>query len=256
MKNGLQNIRLVKGVLLLLGCTGIGTGVGTGLYSYFELRPKLATLSEQMGQSLEMVESTTNLLEKHSPLFSASVTGIQAGTQILRLLPETLISLRGTLIESSELLNASSAATRETKKGAAGLVLPQEELSASAGIMRKTATQLRLMAKMVEQLKDASSGLAVSTSHISAQFAELTSNIAPVTQLLQNTRNHIRNTRQAVDSLSIPMHAALASIVLGGLYIFLGIFSFVLALIYGEVMHLIQAQYSREKVEALQKKAA
>jgi hypothetical protein len=235
---------MIRFILSLIGCLAILMGVSTGLYSYFILRPKVAAVSEQTEKTLATLESASQNIESHTPLFvslhSATVRGVQSSSQMMELLPSTLTALRGTLIESSGLLETSSKTTKEAKEGVSGLVLPKKELTANMILLGKTASQLRLMAAMVDKLNRASVELASSAKDISNQFSDLKPQLGFFIPLLQNTRSQIRTTQEALHSLSLPTHTMLAGALFGGLYILLGFLTLSLAAIYGRIAKLNQ----------------
>ena len=234
----MKNIGNIKTILFLLGCLAIVIGLGTSFYTYFVLRPKMLTLSKQVTQGLGALESTTQALKEHDSLFSASLGGMQAGAEMANLLPETLTSLKGTLIESAELLYASSSVTKEAEEGISGLVLADKNLTATARFMRKTATQLRLMVGMVDKFQNVSSKLDSHATEISSQLTQLRSTFGPLKQLLENARANIQDTQNALNSLSLPTQISLAGIGFGGLYTFLGVALLALSTIYEKLSQL------------------
>jgi hypothetical protein len=225
--------RLICLLLFWTGCFAMLVGTGIGIYSCTGLRRRLAALPDLMKRDLSELDRAAGALQS-SPLDLK--TAVQGGTRMASLIPETLLSLRGTLLQSSETLDALGATAHQTTKGASGMVAPNSALGLDDQLLKKTAVQLRILAGMVGELGAAAAGFRGGVADFNANVDRFQIDAVSVGQVLQSTRNHIQEIQRSIDYVALPMGGALLGVVIGGLYFIMGFLSFSLALIQSSVL--------------------
>ncbi|MFL5815341.1 MAG: hypothetical protein ACJ763_17320 [Bdellovibrionia bacterium] len=194
------------------------------------MRPKLATLTDQLEQSLAAADRLT--LNAGSLNLSGNTLGkaLGSGRDTLRVLPETLIALKGTLIEASNALSAAGTTAQKTQEGAAGLVLPKKSVQASNIHLQGTSEQLRQLSDVVGELSKSTTTLVRS---LDALPTSLNLNF---NQAVQGTHTQLQSIQRSLHDASIPTQAMLLGLGLGGLYIFLGFSLILIASMYHQAV--------------------
>jgi uncharacterized protein YoxC len=225
--------RWVRNFLFFVGILGILVGIGISAYSALSMRPRLATFTDQIEQSLTAADRLT-LSAGSINTQNGPGNSLRSGQAALRLLPETLIALKGTLTEASNALSATGTTAQKTQEGAAGLVLPKKSVQASNFHIQGTSEQLR-------QLSDIVGELSTSTSKLVRSLDTLPQSIH---QAVQGTHTQLQNIQQSLHTASIPTQAMLLGLGLGGLYIFLGFSLILIASMYHQAI--VSAETSTE----------
>lgn len=226
--------RSISILFYTMGMLGIFLGVGIGIYSYFGFRPKFIALTEQSIQSLQAVdqvgEQVNAALSKNADIFAASQRTLHSGNQLIQIFPDLLTTLRGNLLEASQLLEAAGQTANQSTKGIAGLVTPTKALQKDDTDFLKTASQLKLLAGMVDEIRGSSAKLAVNSKDFSRSMSQLKGSLNSFSQLLRDSHVRLFQMERALQDVAFPLHFALVGIGLGGLYVFLGVFSLALGM--------------------------
>ena len=189
-------------VFLALGWLGVVVGIGIGLYSWFGLRPRLVSLSEQAQSNLATLNETAQ-----------RIGSLQGGAKVAHLLPETLKGLQGTLHALSGALSGTAQATQETKSGVAGVVLPKESLGIDIALLHKSADQMGRLARNVGQIRMATDASAKDLHDLS--------------KVIERIGPGIGSLQHSIGDATLPTQACLLGTAFSGIYIFMGIFSLV-----------------------------
>ena len=98
-------------VLFLIGIIAIGSGTATALYSWLSLKPKIAAMTGELRESLELADQTLMTVDKGDQLLSRSVEAMKSGGTLVALLPETFTQLK-------EVLQQARSTDRTERPGA------------------------------------------------------------------------------------------------------------------------------------------
>lgn len=231
---------MVKVIFFSVGWLAIAISLAAGSYSYFGLRPRVNELTDHLNRSLQATDQTISAIENNKEILTTTLATIQASGQIAYLFPETLIALKGTLHESSALLNGMGHTAEQASKGAVGLIMPDQSLRRNNDTLKKTALQLDILAEMIDHIRVSSVGLTGNMRTLSSQIKQLQLELGSTTSLLSEIREYIQGLQRAIHNAAIPMHVALFGISLAGQYLLMGLLSFALGLFYGQFQKLNQ----------------
>lgn len=238
MSHPTSQSRWIRNILLFVGLLGILVGVGIGAYSAFGMRPKLATLTDQIDNSLAAADRLT--------LKTGTANALGSSRETLNVLPETLIALKGTLLEASNALSATGVTAEKTQEGAAGLVLPKKSIQASNRHLQGTSDQLRQLSGIVGDLSTSTTRLVRSLDALSPSLS----------QAVQGTHTQIQNIQQSLHTADVPTQAMLLGLGLGGLYVFLGFSLILIASMYHQAVVSAETRPELTSAEPTTRRAA
>jgi hypothetical protein len=241
---------MIRNLLYFVGLLGILVGIGISAYSVFSMRPRLATFTDQLEQSVAAADRLTLDLGSLKSPENSFANALGSGRDTLRILPETLIALKGTILEASNALSAAGTAAQKTQAGAAGLVLPKKSVQASNIHLQGTAEQLRQLSDIVGELSRSTSTLVRS---LDALPTSLNLNF---NQAVQGTHSRLQGIQQSLHNASIPTQAMLLGLGLGGLYIFLGFSLILVASMYHQAIVSAETSPALKPESAASKRAA
>lgn len=239
--------QLIQSSLKIAGTLGIIAGLGAGPYSFFSLKPKLDLMSTQIKVSFDAADNMILAFETNLSALNPTFTAIKRANVLTQLLPETLIAVKGTLIQATSLLEAAGTTASKVKEGVVGIVLPQNALHIDEVLLRKTAMQLRLLSKMMNEIQGSTSDLSQSSVEIGQQISDAHSHIAHVGETLKSVRMHLGEIEKTISSLNLPTHAALFGTAIGGIFIFFGLCILTLASIYENTLRKPSVIYQAQK---------
>jgi hypothetical protein len=213
---------MARKLLAVIGWISILAGIAIFFIAIAVIRPKVVDLSHQLGATLDSVDHASTVLGSNSTLLDAPLNVLQSAGRAASLLPETLISLQGTLTEASNALIAAKQTSAQAEKGVTGLVLPKQQLTTTNTHLDGAADQLKLLAGMVNQLIAPSRDVARNTGALARELTQLRARLGPTADLLQRSRSLIRDLRETMAFANLPMLVVLVGLALGGLYFLLG----------------------------------
>lgn len=224
--------------LFLLGFVAILMGIGVALYSVLELRPRVAVMSDQLHATLSTLDRASQALNGGSRLLNGPMATFEAGQALIRQLPETLVTLKGSLLEASNALVATGKTAKQTTHGVTGLVAPKPQLGATNVYLQDTAEQLRLLAVMVDHLAKSSRGVVAGTQSMLQEFARVRAGLGPAAALVGDARGRLRAIDQALTRLDLPGLTMFVGIGCAGLCEVLGVLCITLGQILWSVSRL------------------
>jgi hypothetical protein len=240
--------KTLKIALVCIGWASLVSGVGVGIYSVAVLRPQVAQFSERLVSSLQWLDQQSYSLENNQSLLASSLSAVQAGSEIVNLLPKTLVATRGTLLQASDLLTATAITAKKTKDGIAGLVLPKNALGLDIVMIRRTTDQIQLLAGMLNRIKAASYPLAKSTTLIANQLPLIKAEF-------ELMRDRIQSTQNSIIAASLPTKVTLLGLGVSALLMVIGLFSFALAMIFTGIQA-IEARAPSSRIGSTERRVA
>jgi len=198
-----QSRKILIRALRFLGFLAFLLGLATVGYSWFGLKPKVEKIQNEALGDIRAVQSS---------LLAPGSSGVRDLIAITDFMPETLIVVRGALLETSNALYSGATTTQKVKNSLAGLVLPQNAMGIDTQYLQKTADQLRLLRGVLGEL----------TPKVNRLSNDL--KILPMARL--NTR--IDSFVKIFNQIDLDVHAALLGSALGGIFIFFSFYFFAL----------------------------
>jgi hypothetical protein len=212
----------LRSSLLLIGCVAIVVGVGTILYSVFILRPKIAAFTHETRLTVAVVEKTMELLTKESQFVSRALRTLESGGAFIAKLPDSLHRAKVMLADAASASVSTGNVANQTKKGAAGLVLPKQELAQTSEALKKTAEQMRKMSADVETLEVAAAPLGIDAAALSENIAGLEPKLTSSAGVLPQLTQRLESMQQALGYSALETQTMLLGLVIGGLYLLFG----------------------------------
>jgi len=203
-----MNTRTVSKLLFILGWVGLISGIGALAFGFFYLMPQAERTSREVRESLALADRALGTLE---PVAGAA----PSGASIVDLFPETLTSIRGTLNQGSTALVATARTIRSIE-GRFGLILPSDDFELNAIALTKTAEQLSILSKLIDEIQ---------TRSIEVRAQGQT---PPLLEMLGDIRKQLNEVGETYQSLNLPWAVMGVSAVVGGLFAFLGLLAFAL----------------------------
>src|SRR5690606_36550040 len=111
-------------MLRILGVFAILIGAGTVLAGFLVVMPRVQQATDQIESGLALSDRSLGILERHAELIGAAAGMAGAGTEVLNLMPETLISFNGTLGTSATMLETIGSTLDELQSGLTGAAVP------------------------------------------------------------------------------------------------------------------------------------
>jgi hypothetical protein len=228
--NSKYKSRLVRSLLSILGVAGIVVGMAIILIAYFYIGPKLERVARSAGADLRSADSALASIEAHPVILASVPSLLNHSSKLASLVPETLLTTQGLLIEASSSLSVTATAANETSSGVAGLVLPKNTLGKDTLHLRNTSEQMRLLSSMLGEIQGASAPMARSLSAFSDEAARLIPTPGTARALVHGTRARLVDVAGLLEGMSPRLAMLGASALFGGMYILLGAISLILAM--------------------------
>jgi hypothetical protein len=216
-------------VLFLIGIIAIGSGTATALYSWLSLKPKIAAMTGELRESLELADQALTTVDKGDQLLSRSVEAMKSGGNLVALLPETFTQLKEVLQQASNTALFTGRAAKKAEEGLTGLALPDPQTEQSARALKSTARQMRELAGVVDKVGGASDVLAADIRNLSEELSGIAPRLKSDAGLLASTRQRLQGLHQAVVYFDPPTMAMLSGFGISGLYFVIGLVSLTLA---------------------------
>lgn len=226
----------IRHILLFLGILSILAGLGIILGGIFYVHPKSKALATSAISGLELAEGALGIAIENVDLLKTGAGLGEVSLEAIGPLPETLLSVQGTLEQSATAIETSARTLDALESGLSGVLLPSPEMGRNARAVTKAAEQLRLLAGMVGEMKKESRQVMVERRAILSEMRELNGQIPEIYSMLTNAQTQARELRVAVGGMPLSTGLLAGLLFSGGLYCFIGALFLALAGIYERLL--------------------
>jgi uncharacterized protein YoxC len=188
----------------MLGWSGIIAGLFIFAYSWLVLRPLLLNVSQQVQADLTDVKTASESLRDN-----------KAAVQVIGLLPNTIATLHGSLLNASTAMYSTAKTTNDAKKGITGLVMPKKALTQDTNRLSKTGEQLKLLAGVVGEME--------------TPVGELADSLKQLPSKAENVSSRAEDLRSALARAAISFQASLLGTAISLIFLFLGSFCLIVS---------------------------
>jgi hypothetical protein len=205
-------------VLRILGWLGVLAAALTLVVGAFVVRPRAETVVAQASQTWSLASRALELAHQSSGILDPSFEALQRGLQLSTLLPETLSATSGALLQGAGTLDVTATSLDALQSGITGLVTPGS-VGRNATQARKSADQLRLLGKMVADVRDDSIGMRAQGQELARMMTQVRRNVPELTALMRQASDQARSGLESLEVL--PISALVIGISAGVSLIFL-----------------------------------
>ena len=214
--------KVVVGILLTAGGLALALGLGTIIYAYAVVEPKLARVSEQARASLALAERTTRVIDQQAEDFRALVEPYPNITATLRALQGGLEQSVDLSQQTEEALRASANTLREVNENT-GLILPDDAFARNARALSALATGFERITPRLVVLRQETDTLTSDLAHATAHSEQLLSAFREANATLEQMHLRLQRARQALSTANLATEITRFAALQGSMFIFLAV---------------------------------
>jgi chromosome segregation ATPase len=197
-------------------------GVGTVIHAYVDIRPSLSRANEEIVATLDLAERAASVLEGHPEQLDKLGAPLDSAVATSREIPVVIRQGAKISLEAADALDATARSLKGVN-GAAGLVLPEDDLAQAAAQLAQTADSLRHLAPSLEALQKNADELSGDITKSASALGELQSELAAANVTLTRLVERLEKTSAAIDEAEFPVEIARLVSLQGGVYILLSV---------------------------------
>lgn len=207
---------------MVVGILALVLGVGTIIYGYSVLGPKLNRIGEEAQATVDFAERALQVFNMHSKRLNA-IDSLQQNTVFaLGELDETL-EQTGYLSQHAARTLRRSAHTLREVENRTGLVLPDGAFDKNARAMVTTARSLEGLAPMLQTLHKGVGRLGGNLDETAKEVAQLKALLRRADVTFGQAKKQLRETRHAFGTANLPSEITRLIALHGGIYIALAL---------------------------------
>ena len=227
---GSGGVCLKNWLLAVVGAISTLAGILIILIGTFSVRPRLEKIRGDVVRNLGQIEGLLGNVKNDTTSIGGAVGALSNGSEnILRLLPETVLSLRGTIQEGSVALRRVGRTLDSLSSGLSGIVLPDRALGRNAIALDKLADQMRLLEGMIRKAESPLDRLPEDVAVVTNRIKEVSKILPSVSAVAGRGSRELRTIRISIQELPIGLATVGLALFCGALLVLFGIVLFALA---------------------------